>query len=103
MKTLLALLAAAERTPRLGAVNAERVRGLITRYAATVPGALASGEEPDHGRIETAVRSELEWVEPADADERQAAAKKIAQFSDFHRLWGRPAVIDGSVGRGTAS
>ncbi len=102
LKTLLALLAAA-RTPHLGDVNAERVRGLITRYAATVPGALAFGEEPDYERIETAVRSELERVEPSDADERQEAAKKIAQFSDFHMLWGRPPVIDGSAGRGAAS
>jgi hypothetical protein len=102
LKTLLTLLAAAERVPRLGEANAERVYTLVTRYATSVPGAIKFGEELDYGRIEAAVRSELERVEPSDEKERRDAAEKMAKTSDFYRLWGRPAVIEGAAERGAS-
>jgi hypothetical protein len=102
LRTLLSLLVAAERAPHLGDANAERVRGLVTRYATTIPGALEFGGEPNYERIEAAVKSELERIEAPDAEERQTAAKKMAQSAAFHRLWGRPTVIEGDVGRGAS-
>lgn len=95
LRTVLALLAAAQRAPRLGEANAEKARALMVRYAASVPGALEFGEEPDRGRIEEAVRAELEHVEASDEEERLDAAERMATLSDFHRLWGRPVAVGG--------
>jgi hypothetical protein len=65
------------------------------RYAASVPGAFEFGQDPDHARIEEAVRAELERVEASDEEERREAAEKMATLSEFHRLWGRPAAVGG--------
>ncbi len=88
LKSLLALLAASKRAPRIGEANVDRVWALVTRYAMSVPGALEVGKEPDRDRIEAAAMGELERVEASDEEERWEAAEKMARMPDFHRLWG---------------
>lgn len=69
---------------------AERMSGLVARYAASVPGALGDGEL-DPTRIEQAASKELDAFGAEDDEWRAAAAERAhKQLNDEERLWGAP-------------
>jgi len=70
---------------------ADRLRNLVVRYAATVPGALDSAAELDPRRVEEAARAELSVIGPKDDEWRTEAAKRARGFlNDEQTFWGAP-------------
>ncbi len=103
LRTILALLRVGkEAVPPIGG-RSDRLDALLTRYAASVPGAIEYDAPFDLGRVEEATRAELRLVEEADREERETAARKLEKMPPRFRLWGRPAPIDGGREMGGVS
>lgn len=96
LRTLLALLSMHERSEKADDTRAvSHLQAIVFGFAHTVPGAVDQGMRPDHARIGEAARAELAHIEESDLDERRAAARRIEQLPELHRLWGRLALIEG--------
>lgn len=100
LRTTLAFLQRFERFKDAGAPQTQAVESLMLRYARGVPGAVASGQEPDPGTIRGAVSAELEVIEPPDLAERREAAGRLKRYGEQQQLWGLPAIIDGGGEQG---
>jgi len=69
--------------------EAERLAGLVARYAMTVPDALEGEMAPDPDRIEAATGAELEVLGPEDTEWRaEAAACARELLTPEEQLWG---------------
>jgi hypothetical protein len=90
--TLLALLRrAASITDGEDAVQG--IKGLILRFARSVPGAWAVSGEPDFDRIRVASEAELHAIGPDDEAERKQAAEKLAKLPEDRQVWGLPPMV----------
>jgi hypothetical protein len=105
LKTLIALV---NRTIHLSNGAAEpdpQLAALIARYAGSIGGAMAPVEASDFVLIRAAAEEELARIEPLDAEERHAAARRLAKLPAPEQLWGRaafPLVIEGGAARSRA-
>lgn len=75
---------------------AERVREVVVKYAATIPGALDGSELVDPRRVEASANAELEALAPRDREWRAEAADRARSFlSEADQLWGAraPAIV----------
>jgi hypothetical protein len=96
LKTVLALLRRLSALRQSGSSpSEERLAELLQRYARSVPGAVASGEEMNPDRIQQAAEAELAAIEPLDADDRKAAALELLKVPPYNQLWGLPGLIEG--------
>lgn len=77
-----------------GAAEAKSVERLLFPFARSVPGAIEAGQPIDTKRAVDAARAELTLLEPADIEERRAAAAKLSSSSTYFKLWGRPLLVD---------
>lgn len=77
-----------------GAAEAKSVERLLFPFARSVPGALDTRQPIDTKRVIDAARAELALLEPADIEERRAAAAKLSSSSTYFKLWGRPLLVD---------
>ncbi len=104
LRILLALLSMHERAQLTGTAQATaHLESMILSFAQTVPGAVEPGKRPEHTRLAEAARAELAHIEKTDLEERQAAARRLERLPEPHRLWGRPALIQGRRASGTRS
>jgi hypothetical protein len=105
LKTLISLL---NRTIHLSNGESEpdpHLRTLITRYADSIGGVVKPVQTADFVLVRAAAEVELARIEPLDAEERRAAARRLAQLPAPDQLWGRaafPMVIEGGAARSRA-
>lgn len=78
----------------VGAQEARNVQRLMFPMARAIPGGSEAGQDIDTERLRRAASAELALIEEADSKERQAAAAKLSNYSIYHRLWGRPPLLD---------
>ncbi len=95
LRTTLAFIHRFERFREAKAPQTSAVESLMLRYARGVPGAVASGQEPDSDTIRKTVLAELDAIEAADVEERLQAASRLKRYGQQQQLWGLPPVIDG--------
>jgi hypothetical protein len=99
LKTVLALLRRFEGMRESGSSpNGERLLELLQRYARSVPGAIANGEDINPERVRDAARSELEAIESLDHADRTKAAADLMKLHVYQQVWGLPTVIEGQGG-----
>jgi hypothetical protein len=67
---------------------AERLRGLVKVYAATVPGAQRDPAVVDTEQIQNAANAELAVIGERDAQWRAEAEQRASFLTDEQRLWG---------------
>jgi hypothetical protein len=94
LRTLLALLDALERARGRPDTHPPELATMLLRYAESVPGALEFGKPLDPTRVRRAAEAELARIEPADLEERRAAAARLSELPARYQLWGRPALIE---------
>ncbi|MGK7755149.1 hypothetical protein [Roseovarius sp. C03] len=78
----------------VGAQEARNMQRLMFPMARAIPGASEAGLDIDTDRLRRAASAELALIEEMDSEERKAAATKLSRDSVFHRLWGRPPLLD---------
>lgn len=86
-----------ERLDQLREVGARQAIGLerlLFPIARAIPGGSEAGQPIDTDRLRTAASAELAILQEADDSERSTAAARLASASTFHRLWGRPPILD---------
>jgi len=100
LRALLAYLKRYELLLSTDPARASLLRNLIWRHARAVPGATKPGEIPELDRIRRAIESELSIIESGDEVDRRRAAAQFDRLAPAFQLWGRPALLDGSVASG---
>jgi hypothetical protein len=68
--------------------RAERLAGLLARFAATIPGASSADERFDPERVRRAAEAELEQLAPEDEEWREEAASRAAVLAEEEQLFG---------------
>lgn len=103
LRTLLRLLETADRLRGQPGAHREQLDALIVRFAESVPNALELGQSIDWAKVRTAAKAELARIDPADLEERHAAAERLAKLPERFQLWGRPTVVDTGAELGRSS
>jgi hypothetical protein len=75
----------------------ELLSAMVARHAETIPGAQVRGEPRDLERVRAAAERELQALVSLDADERRCAAARMESLPPTYQLWGRPALLEGSL------
>lgn len=95
--TTLAFIERFERMRAAADGAAAAMENLVIRFARGIPGATSTDAELDGPRIRQVIQRELEVIEPADLEERRAAAARLSKHRDNERLWGLPTLIEGGA------
>jgi hypothetical protein len=95
----LSVLDASDELSRIDDDRFEQLVTFVIRYSHSVIGTPVGGGPPGIDRIREAARAELARIEPADIEERLAAAKQLERLPGAMQFWGRPSVISDAVGR----
>jgi hypothetical protein len=98
LRCLLSLLSASEDLSKIDEHRFEQLVTFVFRYSHSVIGTPALGNAPNADRVRETAQAELARIEPADLEERLAAAKKLQRLPGAMQFWGQPSVISDAAG-----
>jgi hypothetical protein len=99
LRSLLSVLDASNELSKIDEHRFEQLVTFVFRYSHSVIGTPAPGDAPSADHIREAAQAELARIEPADLEERLAAAAKLERLPGAMQFWGRPSVISDAAGR----
>lgn len=99
LRCILSVLAAGAELRNIDEHRFEQLVTFAFRYSHSIIGTPAPGDTPDVERIREAAQAELTRIEPADIEDRLAAAEKLERLPGAMQFWGRPSVISEAAGR----